>query len=392
MGLFDRFRNASANKGMTVQLITDNGAGFYSWNGKLYQSDIIRSAVRPFAKSVGSLVPKHIRKNESGLKINPEPYIRFLLEEPNPYMSMQVMLEKLANQFELNNNAFALIVRDEFGYASQIYPVFAQSAKSIHDKQGRHFYEFQFKNGSKLTALGTDIIHLGNDYFDDDVFGSHPGKALEPLMEIIVATDQSIVNAVRNSAVLKWLLKFKSVLPDEEIAKQIKKFTSNYLSINNDGGAASVDPRYELEQVKNDQFVPNTSQMKLATDRLYRYLNTNEKIVDSSASEEEKISYFESKVEPFARLCKAEFTRKIFSRRERGNGNEIVFEASSLQFATLKTMIELFGAVDRGMMTPDEWRERMNMAPIEGGDKPIRRLDTAVVTAQLTEGGDNNAE
>lgn len=35
--------------------------------------------------------------------------------------------------------------------------------------------------------------------------------------------------------------------------------------------------------------------------------------------------------------------------------------------------------VDRGAMTPNEWRATMNMAPIEGGDQPIRRLDTQVV-------------
>ena len=35
--------------------------------------------------------------------------------------------------------------------------------------------------------------------------------------------------------------------------------------------------------------------------------------------------------------------------------------------------------VDRGAMTPNEWRSILNMAPIEGGDVPIRRLDTQVV-------------
>lgn len=30
-------------------------------------------------------------------------------------------------------------------------------------------------------------------------------------------------------------------------------------------------------------------------------------------------------------------------------------------------------------MTPNEWRAILNLAPIEGGDKPIRRLDTQVV-------------
>ena len=40
--------------------------------------------------------------------------------------------------------------------------------------------------------------------------------------------------------------------------------------------------------------------------------------------------------------------------------------------------------VDRGAMTPNEWRKVLNLSPIEGGNKPIRRLDTALVS----EGGE----
>lgn len=32
--------------------------------------------------------------------------------------------------------------------------------------------------------------------------------------------------------------------------------------------------------------------------------------------------------------------------------------------------------VDRGALTPNEWRKIFNLAPVEGGDEPIRRLDT----------------
>ena len=35
--------------------------------------------------------------------------------------------------------------------------------------------------------------------------------------------------------------------------------------------------------------------------------------------------------------------------------------------------------VDRGAMTPNEWRATLNLAPLQGGDEPIRRLDTQVV-------------
>ena len=47
--------------------------------------------------------------------------------------------------------------------------------------------------------------------------------------------------------------------------------------------------------------------------------------------------------------------------------------------ASLNTKLAFQAMVDRGAMLPNEWRATMNLAPIEGGDKPIRRLDTQVV-------------
>ena len=118
MGLFDFLKRE--NRTVTVskyKMITDEGEGFYAWNGNLYQSDIVRAAIRPKARAIGKTVGKHIRETikpdgSKDVKINPEPYIRFLLEEPNPYMTGQVLQEKLAIKLELNNNAFAYIYRD----------------------------------------------------------------------------------------------------------------------------------------------------------------------------------------------------------------------------------------------------------------------------------------
>ena len=50
-----------------------------------------------------------------------------------------------------------------------------------------------------------------------------------------------------------------------------------------------------------------------------------------------------------------------------------------MQYASLRTKLALLSMVDRGAMTPNEWRSVLNLAPVEGGDKPVRRLDTAVI-------------
>jgi len=92
------------------EFISDNQNGFYSYDGQLYQSDLVRSSIRPIVSAVGKSVSKHIleqmKDGVKDIKVNPQTYIRFLLEEPNPYMTGQLLQEKLTTQLLLNNNAF----------------------------------------------------------------------------------------------------------------------------------------------------------------------------------------------------------------------------------------------------------------------------------------------
>ena len=389
MGFIDKIKNMIPQKTQVVsgcQLIQDKGNSFYSWNGKIYQSDILRSCITPRATAIGKLVAKHIRNNsQEGIVINPEPYIRFLLEEPNPYMTGQMLLEKMINQLELNNNAFALINRDEFGYPCEIYPIPATSAEAIYDKNGVLYLRFTLRNMKIVTFAYSDVIHLRQDFNENDIFGTSRAEALTPLMDIVTTTDQGIVKAIRNSSAIKWLLLFKQSLRPEDLKKATKEFVDNYLSIDSEtGGAAAADAKYDAKQVEPKDYVPNATQMDKTLQRIYSLLGTNEKIIQSKFSEDEWISYFEAKIEPIAIQLSNEYTRKIFSRRERGFGNKIIFEAANLQYASMNTKLQLVQMVDRGALTPNEWREVFNLAPIKGGDEPIRRLDTAVVT----KGGD----
>lgn len=390
MGLFDKIFGRKPSEATTTkfELISDNGNGFYSWGGNIYHSDIVRSCIRPKAKAVGKLLAKHIRDNAYGFKVNPDPYIRFLLEEPNPLMTGQMLQEKLATQLELNNNAFAYLKRDDLGYVTDIYPVPCTTVEVKEGEFGDIFLKFYFRTGKQMTVPYTDVIHLRQDFNENDFFGENPASALTALMEVVSTTDQGIVNAIKNGAVIKWILKFKSVLKEEDRATQIKNFVNNYLAIDNQsGGAAASDPRYDIEQVEPKSYVPNAEQMKETLQRIYSFFNTNEKIIQSKYTEDEWNAYYESVIEPLSIQLSGEYTRKIFSRTERGHGNKIIFEASSLQYASMKTKLNLVQMVDRGSLTPNEWRAVLNLGPIEDGDKPIRRLDTALVK-ESNEGGD----
>ncbi len=383
MGFFSKIKSlfSNAKVGARIEMITEHGNGFYSFGDNLYRSDIIRAAIRPYSKAIGKLLAKHVRKTTEKTAINPEPYIRFLLEEPNPYMCGQVLQEKVANQLALNNNAFVLIIRDDFGIPIELYPVPARAAETVYGKNGDLFVRFTFANGKRMLFPYSQLIHIRNDFNGKDIFGDSPAEALKDLMEVVSIADQSVVSAIKNSGIVRWILKYANTLRPDDLKSNVKEFADNYLNIESETiGAAGVSGDCEVIRVEPKDYVPNAAQTKEAKERVYAFYNTNDKIVHSNFTEDEWNSYFESVIEPTALQLSNEYTRKLFTRRERSAGNKIYFEANNLGCATLKTKLSLVAMVDRGALTPNEWRDVFNLAPVEGGDTPIRRLDTDTVS------------
>lgn len=391
----DRIRSPTAD-GKTVsrvQMVTISGNGIAAWNGKLYQSDIIRACIRPKANAIGKMVMHHIRDTADGRAIDPEPYLKFLLTEPNPYMTGQKLLERLITTKEVSGNAFALILRDENGRPCEIYPVPAVYAEAIVDRGGNLFLKFTFRNGKTGTFPYSDIIHLRRDFAENDIFGASPFSSLAPVMEVVHAADQSVIHAVKNSAIIRWLMKVSQPLRGEDLKLKAKEFSEAFLTVDAaETGVAVTDSKADVTQIKPEDYVPNAAVTDRLVKRVQSFYGTNDKIVNASYTENEWIAYYESEVEPDVIQISEEFSRKIFTRRERARGNGILCEAASLQYASMTTKLQLVQYVDRGIMTPNELRALMALAPIAGGDVVIRRLDTAPVYQSDEDSGESSGE
>lgn len=375
-GLFKRKKTVTG-----IEIMSDLGNGFYAWDGKLYQSDLIRACIRPKVRALGMLEAKHFREMEAkggkDIKENPDVYMKMLLREPNPYMTGQVYQEKMATQLMLNNNAFALIIRNEDGYPMERYPIIASSVEAIYDKRGELFLRFWLRQSGKMyTFPYRDIIHLRGDFNENDLFGTPPAPALANLMEVVTTIDGGIVKAIKNSAVVRWLLKISGSSRPEDIEKYAKNFADSYLSNERGTGVAAVDAKADAQQIVPNDYVPNALQIANTTKRVMAFFNTNEKIVQSNYTEDEWNSYFEAQIRPDAKQMSEEDTRKLFTRKERIAGNSILYDSSSLQYASLATKLALVAMVDRNSLTPNEWRRTFNLGPIDGGDKPLLRKDT----------------
>ena len=392
MGIISSFKNLIKDRNPTevvVKIMRENGSNaVYSWNGDLFDNGDVRAMVRPFVMAAGKLDPKHIRygvdKNgEPDVKVNPEPYIRILLSEPNPALTGIMFRQRLAWQYMLKNNAFAFIARDGNGFAVALYPLEWLSAEALFDERRRLYIRFNLNSGRQAVVAYDDLIHIPRDVGNNELFGTTNQEALALLMEVAGTADRSIISAVKNGGAIRWLLKYTRGMRPEELKTRAKEFASSFLKTEDtaDGsvGVAATGADAEAQQVNPHDYVPNALVMENIKKRLMAYFGTNEKIINSSYDENEWNSYFESVVEPFAQAMAEEFTRKIFSRMERARGNRITFDSTSLQYASMQSKLSLVQMVDRGALTPNEWRQILNLSAIEGGNKAIRRLDTQPV-------------
>lgn len=400
MGLISRIRSAFSNRRVAgVELMQQIGNNYISWNGTIYDSDIVRSCIRPKVKATGKLVAKHLRdvvdaEGHHELKVNPSNAIRFILDEPNPLMTGQMLQEKLATQLCLNSNAFALIIRDDYGSPMEIYPIIARTVDAVYDSVGKLRLKFTLNNNKVYEFPYEDIIHLRQDFNENDIFGTPIAPVLVPLLDVVTTTDQGVINAIKNSSIIRWLLKFTNSMRKEDLKSQAKDFADNFLATSEGMGVAAVDAKADAQQINPTDYVPNAAQMDRTTKRIFDLFNTNDAIVSSKYTEEQYNSYFDAEVEPVLIQLGGEYTRKLFTRRERVFGNKIVFEASAWDSASISTKLNLQAMVDRGALTPNEWRATLNLAPVPGGDDPIRRLDTAAVdnSEKSTEGGSTDED
>ncbi|MGE9896617.1 phage portal protein [Anaerovoracaceae bacterium SGI.195] len=391
MGVIKTIKNALTKKESKgkFEMISMRTGSFFSYEGRLYESDVIRAAIRPKARAIGKATAKHIQRDQKTkkLKINEDPRYRFLLEEPNEYMSGQMFQEKMAVQLELNNNAFAFIERAGSSPIA-MYPIDCRAFEMQIDEAGELYIKFLMYDGKYWTGKYSNIIHLRKDYGTDVFLGSSPGKTLTELMNVVSTMDQGLIHAIKNSTIIRWLLKFNTALKTKDLESRAKEFAKTYTATETEtGGVAAVGADADVIKVDTKDYVPNALQNQNVIKRVYAYFNTNEKIIHSDYTEDEWISYFENAIEPDIIQFSNEMTRKLFTRKERSYENQIKLESSNLAFASMQTKLQLVQFVDRGMMTPNEVREILGYAPVDGGDVMVRRLDTAPTRQE-----DNNGD
>ena len=353
---------------------------FGIFGNNIFDSADVRTAIRTLSEHTSKANPRCTDKRIE----------RLLQLNPNKYMNGKDFLAKIRNILEIKNTAFVYIERDNTNKVIGFYPVPYQTYTAVEYKD-RLFVEFMFDGTAvnQLVVPWEDLAVLRKDYLMSDI-GGESNKPLLGTLDVINTMDQGLENAVKSTANLRGILKStKAMLSPEDRKKQKDSFVNDYMNLSNAGGIASLDATQEFKEINLKPTTATAEEQETYRERVYRYFGVNEKIIKSSYSESEYDAFYESRIEPVLVALSLEFTRKIFTDREISFGAEIWYESNRLQFASAKTKISMVALVDRGLMTPNEYRALFNMAPYEGGDEFVLRLDTSK-TGDVSDDGTGN--
>ena len=341
---------------------------FTTFNGGLYEMAQTRAAIHTIAKHCAKLKPEVLGAS------NPELQKR-LQTQPNPFMDTTKFIYRLVTILLTQNNAFIIPLFDPtFSKVVGYFPVLPSECKLVTDNKGTVFVRYTFRNGANAVMELEKVGLLNQMQYRDDIFGES-NNALMPTLRMLSTVDEGIVEGVKSSATLRFMAKLAQTLKPDDIEKERKRFVANNLSAQNNGGVLMYDPKYsEVKQIESKPYIVDAEQMDLINRNVFNYFGVNENILQSKYTSSEWAAFYESVIEPIAIQLSLVMTNMTFTERERSFGNEIIFSANRLQYASNDEKLDIATQlIDRGIITLNDAREIFNMPAVDGGDVRVIR-------------------
>ena len=375
MGLFDKlFGNRPKPQGKFDGVFTMlNGytPRFSSFNGGVYESEFIRSAINARAT--------HMSKLNVETQGAAKPALQNKLKRgPNAYQTWSQFLYRLSTLLDVHNTAFIVPIWDEYGEPSGIYAPLPNKCEMVqYGNDDTPYIRYEFSNHDKA-AVELEFCGIMTKFqYRDDFFGES-NHALYPTMDLIHMQNQGIQEGVKSAASYRFIAQLSNFSKAEDLKKERRRFTEENFSREADGGGLLLFPNTytNIKQIESKPFVVDAEQMKAINDNVFHYFGVNEAVLNNAAFGDAWSAFYEGAIEPFAIQFSEVLTKMLFTFREQAQGSRIIATANRLQYMTNADKLAVSAQMaDRGLMTRNEIREIWNLSPLPeplGSQLPIR--------------------
>lgn len=367
------------------QTFTAYAPSFTTWQGGLYEAELTRSIIESGADHASKLKPEISGSAQPAAA-------RALRHAPNPWMTTPQFIKRVWTMLQVNDTA--LIV--PLGDGSEVdgyYPVLPSQCKA-YDVNGELWLYLSFPTGDTALVEWSRVGVMTRHQYLSDLFGDGT-NVLQPTLELMHAQNEAEQTAIRQGAAIRFIGKLSQNRNDNDSEAARNKFNSQ-LSTDNAGGIAVYDKLFsEVTQVTPTSYTVDAAQMERIEKSAYRFFGSNEDIVMNRADEDTFNSYYEGRIEPFAVQLGFVMTEMTFTQNEIAHGNEIMFSANRLEFASNSTKLNVSVALfDRGIWCGNQVADVFQSANYEGGDRHVIRgeyIDLNLISEHTAEQAANAA-
>lgn len=390
MGFFDLiFKNRPKPEGKyegAFKMLNGYTPHFTSFNGSIYESQLIRSAINARATHIAKL------KVEIGGAARPALRSK-MVHAPNQFQTWYQFMYRLSTILDIHNTAFICPVYDQFGEPSGIICPLPQRCEVI-SYNNVPYLRYEFASGERA-AIELDYCGIMTKFqYKDDLFGE-TNRALFPTIDLIDIQNQGIKEGVKSAATYRFWAQVNNFTKADDLAKERKRFTEENFSKDANGGGLLLFPNTyaNINQVKADPWVVDSEEEKIIKANVFDYFNVNEDMLQSMAYGDKWTAIYEGVCEPFAIQFSEVATKMLFTLREQSQDNYIMATANRLQYMSNQEKLNVSSQLaDRGILNRDEVREIWNLPPLPDGEGQsyIIRGEYKNADNQINEGEDQN--
>ena len=366
MGLFESIfgtKKTEIKADSYFKALTAYSPVFHSWNGALYESELVRSAIDARARHIAKLKVEVIGSARPSLATK-------LKVRPNSFQTWYQFMYRLSTILDMHNTAFIVPVVDKYGDTVGMFPVLPTKCEILQTKDGTPVLRYEFADRQKGACYMSECGIMTKFQYKSDFFGER-NTALNPTMDLIDMQGQGIKEAIKNGATYRFMARTNNFTKTEDLRKERQRFSDENFSKEAGAGGLLLFPNTysDIQQIKTSPYTINPEERKMIQDNVYNLYAVNEDIIQSKAIGDKWNSFYESVVETFAIQFSEVTTGMFFSDREQAYGAKLVATSNRLQYMSNSDKLKVSAQMaDRGLMTINEIRDIWNLPPVEDGD------------------------
>ena len=366
MGLFDKlFKKenvevARYNDGY-FQTLTAYRPHFSSWNGRIYESALVRSAIDARARHISKLKVEIIGTAKPALQTK-------LKLRPNSWQTWSQFLYRTSTILDMHNTAVVVPVFDEFMSVVGYYTVLPKRCEVIQFN-GEPWLRYEFRHGEKAALPMKECAVLTRFQYSSDFFGE-PNNALDSTMKLEHMNNEAIEEAVKNGARYSFIARVNNFSSVSDMKKERMRFTETNLKSDEENSGILLFPNTytDIKQIDTDAYNVPEKELEEIRTNVYTYFGVNEDVLQSKAYGDAWSAFYESAIEPFAIQFSEAMTHAMFSDTEIQRGTLLMLTANRLQYMSTNEKLNVSSQMaDRGIMNRDEIREIWNLPPLPDG-------------------------